>query len=94
MATLSYLDLVFGKKLEGWAHPEIVGSVEPTALSAARRNPKLFWGVSLLFTGPYVVYFQRAVGCCVFRSHTQICEPNQIIRIIRETQRFLFQLLY
>lgn len=46
LATLAYLHPVFGKKLEGWAHPEIQGSVEPTALVSASRNPKLFWGTT------------------------------------------------
>jgi hypothetical protein len=39
-------DSTLSKKLEGWAHPEIQGSVEPTALRSASRNPKFFWGVS------------------------------------------------
>ena len=35
--------------------------------------------------------FNLKLYTLLFSSHTQICEPNQIIR---ETQRFLFQLLY
>ena len=49
LAALAYLDSAFGKKLEGWAHPDIQGSVEPTALVSASRNGKIFWGVSQHF---------------------------------------------
>jgi hypothetical protein len=47
MVFLVTFDPVFCKKLEGWAHPEIQGSVEPNALKSASRNPKFFWGVSI-----------------------------------------------
>ena len=34
-----------GKKLENWQHPEVQGSIQPEAKSAASRNPKVFFGV-------------------------------------------------
>ena len=40
-------DPILSMKLKGWTHPEIEGSVEPSGLRAASRNPKFFWGVSV-----------------------------------------------
>ena len=43
---LCLINCTFGSKLERWFHPEIEGSTQSEALSTARRNPKLFFGVS------------------------------------------------
>ena len=37
-----------GSKLEHWQHPEVEGSIQPNALRSASRNPKLFFGVSVI----------------------------------------------
>ena len=36
-------------KLEKWLDPSIESSVEPSALKSASRNPKLFFGVRIIF---------------------------------------------
>ena len=40
------LPWIYGLKLEHWQNPSIEGSIEPSALQSAKRNPKVFFGVS------------------------------------------------
>ena len=40
-------------KLEKWLDPSIESSVEPSALKSASRNPKLFFGVSFIFSSKW-----------------------------------------
>ena len=44
----SMSSMCHGSKLEHWQHPEVEGSIQPNALRSASRNPKLFFGVSVI----------------------------------------------
>ena len=50
---LCLINCAFGSKLERWFHPDIEGSTQSEALSTARRNPKLFFGVSISFNSSH-----------------------------------------
>ena len=39
------LSFIYGSKLEHWSDPNVEGSIQPSALTEASRNPKLFFEV-------------------------------------------------
>ena len=41
-----FFDQAQSGKLEKWLDPSFQGAIEPSAITSARRNPKLFFGVS------------------------------------------------
>ena len=56
-----------GSKLEHWINPSIDGSILPEALQSAKRNPKIFFAVSI---SPFIKNFAlKWVLKCHSKSH-------------------------
>ena len=65
-------------KLEKWLDPSIESSVEPSALRSASRNPKLFFGVRIIFKIYHaMILFNHSLNFLYFNIFSKILRQLQ-----------------